>query len=50
MVAGSAKATDMPLLAKKNGGTACHVINYKVVDPAWMDMSNVLQLSFRGTI
>jgi len=39
MVAGSAMATDMPPLSKKNGGTACHAINYKVVGSAWMDMS-----------
>ena len=31
MVAGSAMATDMPDLAKKNGCTACHTIDKKVV-------------------
>lgn len=39
MVAGSAMATDMPDLAKKNGCTACHSIDKKVVGPAWMDVS-----------
>jgi cytochrome c len=39
MVAGSALATDMPDLAKKNGCTACHAIDKKVVGPAWMDVS-----------
>lgn len=39
MVAGSAMAEDMPPLAKKNGCTACHAIDHKVVGPAWMDVS-----------
>jgi len=39
MVAGSAMATDMPTIAKKNGCTACHKIDKKVVGPAWMDVS-----------
>lgn len=39
MVAGSAMATDMPDLAKKNGCTACHTIDKKVVGPAWMDVA-----------
>lgn len=39
MVAGSAMATDMPALAKKNNCTACHAIDKKVVGPAWMDVS-----------
>ena len=39
MVAGSALATEMPDLAKKNGCTACHSIDKKVVGPAWMDVS-----------
>jgi len=39
MVAGSALATDMPELAKKNGCVACHKIDVKVVGPAWMDVS-----------
>jgi cytochrome c len=39
MVAGSAFAVDMPDLAKKNGCTACHAIDKKVVGPAWMDVS-----------
>jgi len=39
MVAGSAMATDMPPAAKKNGCTACHAIDKKVVGPAWMDVA-----------
>lgn len=39
MVAGSAIATDMPDLAKKNGCAACHAIDKKVVGPAWMDVA-----------
>jgi cytochrome c len=39
MAAGSAKAVDMPDLAKKNGCTSCHAIDKKVVGPAWMDVS-----------
>jgi cytochrome c len=39
MVAGSAVATDMPALAKKNGCVACHSIDKKVMGPAWMDVS-----------
>ncbi len=39
MVAGSAMAVDMPELAKKNGCTACHAIDKKVVGPAWMDVA-----------
>ncbi len=39
MVAGSAMATEMPALAKKNNCTACHAIDKKVVGPAWMDVS-----------
>ncbi|HYR05747.1 MAG TPA: c-type cytochrome [Gallionella sp.] len=39
MVAGSALATDMPDLAKKNSCVACHDIDKKKVGPAWMDVS-----------
>jgi cytochrome c len=39
MVAGSTFAIDMPPLAKKNGCTACHAIDHKVVGPAWMDVA-----------
>lgn len=39
MVAGSVLAEDMPPLAKKEGCTACHAIDKKVVGPAWMDVS-----------
>jgi cytochrome c len=35
MVAGSAMATDMPAVAKKNNCTACHKVDKKVVGPAW---------------
>ena len=40
MVAGSVMATEMPELAKKNGCTACHAIDKKVVGPAWQDVAN----------
>ena len=39
MVAGSAMATDMPAVAKKNNCTACHAVDKKVVGPAWKDVS-----------
>lgn len=39
MVAGSAMATDMPDLAKKNGCAACHSIDKKIVGPAWMEVA-----------
>jgi cytochrome c len=39
MFAGGAMATDMPDLAKKNGCSACHSIDKKMVGPAWMDVS-----------
>ena len=39
MVAGSAMATDMPDLAKKNACTTCHSIDKKVIGPAWMDVA-----------
>jgi cytochrome c len=35
MTAGSAAATDMPPLAKKNNCTVCHAIDKKMVGPAW---------------
>ena len=40
MVAGSTLAADMPELAKKNGCTACHAVDKKVVGPAFVDVSN----------
>ena len=43
MVAGSARATDMPDLAKKNGCAACHSIDKKMVGPAWMDVAKKYQ-------
>ncbi len=39
VVAGSAFATDMPAVAKKNNCTACHAIDKKVVGPAWADVA-----------
>ena len=39
MVAGSAMATEMPALAKKNNCTACHAIDKKVVGPAWAEVA-----------
>ncbi|MDD2915488.1 MAG: c-type cytochrome [Gallionella sp.] len=39
MIAGSALATDMPAVAKKNNCTACHAIDKKVVGPAWAEVS-----------
>ena len=39
MVAGSVLATEMPEAAKKNGCTACHKIDTKLVGPGWMDVS-----------
>ena len=39
MVAGSAMATDMPAVAKKNNCTACHAVEKKVVGPAWKDVA-----------
>ena len=52
VVAGSAMATDMPELAKKNGCTACHTIDKKMVGPAWMDVAKKYKgaktFSFKG--
>lgn len=39
LMAGDAAALDMPPLAQKNGCTACHSIDHKIVGPAWMDVS-----------
>ena len=39
MAAGSAMATDMPELAKKNGCIACHTVDKKLVGPAYMDVA-----------
>ncbi|MBI3902114.1 MAG: cytochrome C [Nitrosomonadales bacterium] len=39
MVAGSVLAAEMPEAAKKNGCTACHAIDKKVVGPAWADVA-----------
>jgi cytochrome c len=39
MAAGSAMAVEMPALAKKNGCTACHTIDKKLIGPAYMDVA-----------
>ncbi|MFZ5502018.1 MAG: c-type cytochrome [Pseudomonadota bacterium] len=39
MVAGSALATDMPPIAKKNNCVACHSIDKKLVGPSWKDVA-----------
>ncbi|MES1981944.1 MAG: c-type cytochrome [Pseudomonadota bacterium] len=39
LVITQAKAIEMPELAKKNGCTACHAIDKKVVGPAWAAVS-----------
>lgn len=52
MATGSAWATDMPPLAKKNNCVACHAIDHKVVGPAWMDVSkkykNATTYTYKG--
>ncbi|MFA6015194.1 MAG: c-type cytochrome [Gallionellaceae bacterium] len=40
LVAGSALATDMPAVAKKNNCTACHAVDKKVVGPAWQAVAD----------
>lgn len=39
MIAGSAMSADMPEAAKKNGCTACHAIDKKLVGPAWAEVA-----------
>lgn len=39
LVAGSAMAAEMPEAAKKNGCTACHTIDKKLVGPSYMDVA-----------
>ena len=39
MVASSAMAIDMPVLAKKLNCTACHDIEKKIIGPAWKDIA-----------
>lgn len=39
MVAGSVVAADMPEVAKKNGCTACHALDKKVVGPSFNDIA-----------
>ncbi|MCG6933646.1 MAG: c-type cytochrome [Gallionella sp.] len=39
VMACSVMAEDMPVLARKNGCTACHTIEKKLVGPAWRDVS-----------
>ncbi len=37
--ASAALAADMPLLARQSNCSACHLIDKKLVGPAWMDVS-----------
>lgn len=39
MLGGSALASGMPSLAKKNGCDNCHDIDKRVVGPSWMEVS-----------
>ncbi len=39
MLGGSALASGMPALAKKNGCDNCHDIDKRVVGPSWMEVS-----------
>ncbi|MBI5006713.1 MAG: c-type cytochrome [Nitrosomonadales bacterium] len=39
MVAGSASAAEMNPLAKKNGCTACHTMDKKLVGPSYQDVA-----------
>jgi cytochrome c len=39
MVAGSAMAAEMSPLAKKNGCTACHTMDKKLVGPSYADVA-----------
>jgi cytochrome c551/c552 len=39
MLGGSALASGMPVLAKKNGCDNCHDIDKRVVGPSWMEVS-----------
>lgn len=39
LLTANAVATEMPELAKKNGCTACHAIDKKLVGPAWIDVA-----------
>lgn len=39
MLAGNARAVDMPPAAKELNCTTCHAIDHKVLGPAWMDVS-----------
>lgn len=39
MVAGSATAVEMSPLAKKNGCTACHTMDKKLVGPSYADVA-----------
>ena len=41
VVAGSAFATDMPAVAKKNSCVVCHTIDKKKVGPAWADVAKM---------
>ena len=52
MLGGSALASGMPALAKKNGCDSCHDIYKRVVGPSWMEVSKrykgVKTYSFAG--
>lgn len=39
MLAGNARAVDMPPAAHELNCTTCHAIDHKVLGPAWMDVS-----------
>lgn len=39
LIAGNTMAVEMPPLAKKNKCTACHMIDQKLVGPAWRDVA-----------
>jgi cytochrome c len=39
MIVGSAMATDMPDIAKKNACVACHAIDKKLVGPPWAEVA-----------
>ncbi len=39
MLAGNARAVDMPPEAKELNCTTCHAIDHKVLGPAWVDVS-----------
>ena len=52
MLSDSLIASEMPLLARKNGCTDCHAIDKKIIGPAWMAVSkkyrNAKVYEYRG--